>query len=557
MDISERAAFLKQMPIFKELGEDQLTEIADRLVEEDLAAGEVLFRENDYGETFHILTGGQVHLSRKHQGQDRQLAILEAGDHLGEAALLFQQPRNATATAARHATLLTLEEPDFAWMLQEFPTIKPHLVAINNSHAQANRLNFDWLGEEETVKLICRRHPILLFWKLLRPLILSLLAAFFIYLVVIMPNTAGLKWGAAATAALLALLVASWAVLTVVEWSNDHFIITNQRVVWLEQFVLQDASRQEVPLTAVQSVNIETDQLGRWLNYGDVVVRTFTATGSMRLTTVDNPAEFESHLKELILRQRRKARDSRHASIHQTLRHTLGFEETQEDSPQDQPPLSSPPAQAARPGNRFVLFKARIVEGESITYRKHWVVLLRKVALPITFTLIGLALSLWFTLDLFSNATLSIKATLWLLALVPLAWLWYQYADWNNDIYRLTQDSVIDRDRKPLGAESVSSAPLKNILSLKLKQSYLGRLLNFGTVNINVGDTVLDFTDVHSPEQVQQDIFSRMQMFLRQQEEEQEERERQRMTEWLQAYHQIQQSEQDPSAQSEDDFGVQ
>jgi hypothetical protein len=115
----------------------------------------------------------------------------------------------------------------------------------------------------------------------------------------------------------------------------------------------------------------------------------------------------------------------------------------------------------------------------------------------------------------------------------------YRILDWQNDIYILTPESLIDTEKKPLGSEVTKSAPLANVLSLENhKVGILGLLFNFGVVRINVGDTALDFENVANPVQVQQDIFARMEALKVKHEQGQVDEERRRMTEWLKVYEQ-------------------
>jgi hypothetical protein len=117
-------------------------------------------------------------------------------------------------------------------------------------------------------------------------------------------------------------------------------------------------------------------------------------------------------------------------------------------------------------------------------------------------------------------------------------WLLYRYLDWNNDIYQLTPDQILDIERKPLGEERKKSAPLDSILSLEHTRVGIIRLIfNFGDVIIFVGQTPFLFYGVKNPDQVQQDIVSYVEARRRKKEDDASARERERMLDWFSTYH--------------------
>ena len=183
-------------------------------------------------------------------------------------------------------------------------------------------------------------------------------------------------------------------------------------------------------------------------------------------------------------------------------------------SPQSPDQVTEPTFRENYFGN---IFRTRIEEGRTITYRKHWLILLRKTWLPALLGFILLSLVVSFDImyvlgEIESSSPLGVNAlglVLGLLFLLP--WWLYQYADWRNDIYQVTERSIFDIERKPFGSETRKSAPLENILSLEHKRpGLIGYVLNVGYVTINVGDTKFTFDHVFQPARVQQDIFNRM-----------------------------------------------
>jgi uncharacterized membrane protein YdbT with pleckstrin-like domain len=174
-----------------------------------------------------------------------------------------------------------------------------------------------------------------------------------------------------------------------------------------------------------------------------------------------------------------------------------------------------------------------------VTFRKHWVILLRKTWFPFIFG----AVSLYFLVSGLTQRFTSLMSDplKWVLGagvMVFFIWYLYQFLDWSNDTYQVTSEQIMDIKRTPLGREDRKAAMLENILSINYRRRGLvGVLLNYGTVNIQVGTESLIFDFVRDPSSVQREIFRRMaerQSALRQAEIDAE---RDRMSQWITAYH--------------------
>jgi hypothetical protein len=199
------------------------------------------------------------------------------------------------------------------------------------------------------------------------------------------------------------------------------------------------------------------------------------------------------------------------------------------------------------------IFRQRIEAGDTITYRKHWFVLLRQILIP-SIILLGLA-GLWLrrliglalnpdvgliqTMADGSPGLDTIVASLPLLMIPFLGWWIYQYIDWANDIFRVTGDQILDIDRKPFGTEERRAAPIDNILGTRYERiGFLGYVLNFGTVYIDVGSAQFAFEDVLDPAIVQSDIDRRRLQRISGKKAAEKADERSRMADWIASYHQ-------------------
>jgi CRP-like cAMP-binding protein len=536
----KRVAFLKQRQLFKEMGDADLAKIADRLIEYPVHAGDQFITHGERGRTFYIIYRGKVRVWLREQGKEVELAKLESGDTFGEEALLFNRPRSASVTALDDCVLLTLDLRDFNWMMNAYPDTKTALNTIAISYQQARKLRFTWLHSGEVIHLITRRHIADMFFDLARPMVVFLLAILFLFIFSLIP---GLKTISLIIGIGLVGAGVLWSLWEVLDWLNDYFIITNERVVWLEQILLQSASRQETPMAAIQSVNVETGPTGRVFRFGNVFIRTFTGTGSLQLTNVAQPTQFANLIEELLIRARSKTEEAQTKLMRQTIRQSLGLDVTH---PIEMPSPNMKPDKEEEEGRWVIpLLRTREVNGDVITYHKHWLVLLAKTWLPtLIFTgLVVLMIYLFVQNLTIGNIHIPPMTALILLGggmLVCLGITTYHYLDWKNDIYKLTKETIIDSERKPLGREVTKSAPIKNILSIEhSRQGLLRLILNYGIVNVVIADTTLTFYDVHNPAQVQQDIFYRQQQLKRDMEEAEAEQNRVQMSEWLKAYHEI------------------
>lgn len=522
---AQRVEFLSQMALFKHLGEEDLADIATRLVDFALKNAETLYSIGDRADNFYFLFSGKLSSWQDlDDGEDSRFPI-ERGDSFGEGALLTDSTRQFSVSAESDASLLYMPRSDFDWMLDTYPEIVEKLALQSEGDILKREVDFDWLHEDEEVHFVARKHVAYLWLRLSRALVLAILAMLSFYSAIGADASVQFRW-VAAGAGLLFLSVA-WGMWESLDWRNDYYILTNLRVVWLENLLLRSSSRKEAPLGSIQSINTHSSLLGRLLDFGDVIVRTYT--GTVLMPAVGEPQHIKHMIEEYVARLRKKGREEKHETIRQAVRQSLGHE------PSSEPVATETPLEMVDEGGRFQLFKTRRVDGSEITYHKHWFVLFRSLLLPALF----LTAAFYF-LGTFYEGTLATSND-WLIALafitLPIGVMIYRIMDWQNDIYRVTAESLIDSEKKPLGSEITKSAPLANVLSLENHRiGLLGLILNFGVVRINVGDSSLEFVDVHDPAQIQQDIFLRMQATKLGEEEGQAEGERKRMAEWLKIY---------------------
>lgn len=91
---------LRRVPLFERLASEDLQRIAVAATERAFEPGEALVREGDPGDELFVILDGQVVVTRTEaDGSERRIRTYEAGDHIGELAVLRARPRVATVTA--------------------------------------------------------------------------------------------------------------------------------------------------------------------------------------------------------------------------------------------------------------------------------------------------------------------------------------------------------------------------------------------------------------------------------------------------------------------------
>jgi hypothetical protein len=550
ISIETRIGMLKKIHLFHGFSEDNLKDIAEQFSEAEYAEGEVIFEQGGKAESFFLIFKGKVGIVRKQNGKDEWLANLVNNDYFGEMALVSRRSRSATVTALIPTTTLVLSLENFNQIIKKNSNLKANLDITIQSRTLARKLQFKWLRPNEVVYFLARKHTILLYQALVAPALILLLP---IILAALSLMTAAVT--PAAVAVISLVLDLGWAGWRALDWSNDYYVVTNERVVWLEKVVGIYDSRQEAPLSTVLSVSVETDAWGRVMDYGNVVVRTFV--GQIPFNYVPQPGQAARVIQEYWDRTKQLAVSTEKDAMKNAIRTRLGLPAVG----QKPAAAATAPTVAAKPAPkaRSVFLKAlgastlkmRYEVGDTVIYRKHWIVLAQQTWQPLALLL--LLIVFWFThiitvafdparaIFAWTEAGLNVD-TLFLtlpFLMIPFAiWLGWQTVDWSNDIFQVTPDQIIDIDRKPFGTEERRAAQLESILSTQYKrEGVISNIFNFGTVYITVGGTQLAFEDVMDPATVQSDIDRRRMARTAKTNEAKVSAERDRMAEWLAAYH--------------------
>jgi len=123
-DFTKRAAFLRAVPLFQDLGMRDIGYLIQSLFTKSYAEGEALFKEGDIGRALFIVEQGSVDLVKNAgEGRTQLLATARSGDFFGEMALIEEQPRSAAAIASTDTVVYLLYRTRLFGLMKARPRV--------------------------------------------------------------------------------------------------------------------------------------------------------------------------------------------------------------------------------------------------------------------------------------------------------------------------------------------------------------------------------------------------------------------------------------------------
>lgn len=114
--------FLKETPLFQELGENVIAYLADDFRVRHYRKGEIIVHQGDESRSFYVVIRGKARIYHLNPaGEETTVTILSPRQLMGEFALIDGQPRSATAQAITTTTLLEMSSERCLHHLEHIP----------------------------------------------------------------------------------------------------------------------------------------------------------------------------------------------------------------------------------------------------------------------------------------------------------------------------------------------------------------------------------------------------------------------------------------------------
>jgi len=142
--------------VLRVLKETEIVRLARLVAPRRFEPGDVIFREGEPAEAVYFIVSGRVRVDAREGGNKGPVAVLGAGDLLGEMALVSNSPRTATAAAQTGVDVLLLPRAAFDGLLSVSSELRS-AVAELVSNRSADLVNRHIVDEQVAAEWAVRR----------------------------------------------------------------------------------------------------------------------------------------------------------------------------------------------------------------------------------------------------------------------------------------------------------------------------------------------------------------------------------------------------------------
>lgn len=546
-------ARLKSIPLFASLAPEDLARVVQIATRRFYPKDTLLCHEHELGDTLYIIDSGEVLVRQEDlRGLERPTGVLKAGDAFGEDALLLGNAYGSCLQAITPVEVVCLHKSEFDLLREERPQIEKRMHIAPLIQEQLRTRALPGQDEGELWLLRRKRHWFAFVRRLSLPFFTSLLFLIVVLGLSLLEIDVGLPL-AILFIGVIPLAIVVWLLM---DWLNDFYLVTAQRVLHREKVILLHETWDEAPIDRIQQTNIVRSTLGNILGFGTLEILTASAQGRMAWNYLRDPEGMKAVIDQRVKSLDFGSQQTNREEVRQQL-----LRQTGRDTAEQEAPIAPPPSKETqrKPGllGRLLpsrpLLRLRYVQAGQVTWRKHWLFLLRRVYLALFVFLLASGATIFTSVSAslaqYRLSLLFASLVLWIAAFF---WLWWEWEDWQNDVYILTDSKIIDVEKKPLFfAAERREATLDKIQSVALRMpGLLPNIFNYGDVLIETAGPigVFTFSGVGRPAEVRHEIFRRIEEYRAAQQRRESEQRKAELSTWFEVYDEISKSSGPPAA---------
>ncbi|MFN8450803.1 MAG: cyclic nucleotide-binding domain-containing protein [Anaerolineae bacterium] len=545
-------AHIRRLPLFEQLSPPQIGVLAGIVHVLRFEPGQLVFQEGQPNEGMVVFVSGRGILTRRApNGVEESVGAVEAGQYVDEVALYSSGVEETSLRVVESAVVLVIPRATFVQLLATYPEIRANLrVKTQGIEARETAVKlFKGQRADETVLQVWRRH----WWAVARHgwVAVVVMIALFVVALLIAESAPILALGAAGFAVVIPGVIVAYLYY---DWQDDSVVLSDQRIVRIWHHLLSfETTISEIPLDQVLEINMSIppgDPFARLFGYGHVTVKTAGEGINLFLDMMPNPMSIQTMIFAQRDRFRERIEQRQRDSVRSDLASALGIPGS------DQPPLNqplSPPRRSDREavtGLPFIRTKFLAANGD-LVYRKHSSVWLAHIFLPSLLILAAFALLLYGLVAASGPLSGGVGLGMGMFALIiGLIWLYAADWDWRNDLFIIGSETITLIRQRPLWlqneVERIRIAQIDNVKSEM--RGLINSLLNRGNVRISlIGSDLKDakvMDSIYDPQEVQAEISRRHASIKTERQQSDIDQQRQVIKEYLQSYHEIQQTQQ-------------
>ena len=129
-ELAQRMTALASVDLFSGLPQAMREELANELVFMPFGAGEAVTHEGDHDEVLYILVEGEATVRIGTGPEQREVALLRAGQFFGEMSLMTGEARTATVVASTDLVCYRMDKAAFERVLRETPAVAEQVAEV-------------------------------------------------------------------------------------------------------------------------------------------------------------------------------------------------------------------------------------------------------------------------------------------------------------------------------------------------------------------------------------------------------------------------------------------